>query len=90
MRQSLTDKKFITILRGSIMTNQEIKEQIQENIIAYIESKAVGVILEEWKDDLCQIVVDCFAEDKKKNDSSRYRNHPEEVYNRNWYEGKKC
>ena len=65
------------------MTNEEMREQIQENIIAYIDSKAF-LHAEQFKDDLCQIVVDCFAEDKKKNDPSRYRNHPEEVYNRAW------
>ena len=73
------------------MTNEEIKEQIQDKIIAYIDSKvflhALSAKLEEqFKDDLCQIVVDCFAEDKKKNDPSRYHNHPEEVYNRQWTE----
>lgn len=65
------------------MTNEEIREQIQENIIAYIDSKAF-LHAEQFKDDLCQIVVDCFVEDKKKNDSAKYYNHPEEVYNRAW------
>jgi hypothetical protein len=67
------------------MTNEEIREQIQENIIAYIDSKAF-LHAEQFKDDLCQIVVDCFGEDKKKNDPSRYHSHPEEVYNRQWTE----
>ena len=74
------------------MTNEEIREQIQENIIAYIDSKAFlharidpqFCYAEQFKDDLCQIVVDCFVEDKKKNDSAKYYNHPEEVYNRAW------
>ena len=65
------------------MNNTDIKEQIQENIIAYIDSKAF-LHAEQFKDDLCQIVVDCFAEDKKANDSDRYFYHPEEVYNRAW------
>jgi hypothetical protein len=66
------------------MTNEEIREQIQENIISYIDSKVFLANTEQFKDDLCQIVVDCFAEDKKKNDSAKYYNHPEEVYNRAW------
>lgn len=73
------------------MTKEETREQIQENIIAYIDSKAF-LHAEQFKDDLCQIVVDCFAEDKKnkEKDSSRFYNHPEEVYGRNWMDGKKC
>jgi len=69
------------------MTNEEIREQIQENIIAYIDSKSF-LYREQFKDDLCQIVVDCFVEDKKgkENDSDRYHYHPEEVFNREWYE----
>ena len=67
------------------MTNAETREQIQENIIAYIDSKAF-LHAEQFKDDLCQIVVDCFAEDKKKSDSDRYYHHPEETFNREWYE----
>jgi hypothetical protein len=68
------------------MTNEEIREQIQENIIAYIDSKAF-LHQEQFKDDLCQIVVDCFAEDKKKeNNADRYYYHPEEVFNREWFE----
>jgi hypothetical protein len=63
------------------MTNEEIREQIQENIIAYLDGHEIP---QPCIDDLCQIVVDCFAEDKKKSDPSRYRNHPEEVYNRAW------
>jgi hypothetical protein len=76
------------------MTNEEIREQIQENIIAYFDhpsrSRHVNPTGNVSVDDLCQIVVDCFAEDKKKNDSSRYQNHPEEVYARDWMDGKKC
>lgn len=73
------------------MTNEEIKEQIQENIIAYIDSKAF-LHAEQFKDDLCQIVVDCFAEDKKgkENNSERYYYHPEEVFNRAWMDEKHC
>ena len=41
------------------MNNTDIKEQIQENIIAYIDSKAF-LHAEQFKDDLCQIVVDNF------------------------------
>lgn len=66
------------------MNNAEIREQIQENIISYIDSKVFLANTEQFKDDLCQIVVDCFAEDKKANDSDRYFHHPEEVYNRAW------
>lgn len=66
------------------MNNAEIREQIQENIISYIDSKVFLANTEQFKDDLCQIVVDCFAEDKKVNDSDRYFHHPEEVYNRAW------
>ena len=65
------------------MNNADIREQIQENIIAYIDSKAF-LHAEQFKDDLCQIVVDCFTEDEKANDSDRYFHHPEEVYNRAW------
>lgn len=77
------------------MNNADIREQIQENIICYIDSKVLlhpeqfGSIQERLKDDLCQIVVDCFAEDKKESDPSRYFNHPEEVYNRRWIEANK-
>ncbi len=71
------------------MTNEEIRERVQENIIAYIE-KQMGKRTQQFKEELCQIVVDCFTEDRKKNDSSRYQNHPEEVYARDWMNGKKC
>jgi hypothetical protein len=72
------------------MTNEEIREQIKENIITYIDSKAF-LHQEQFKDDLCQIVVDCFTEDKKKEkDADRYYYHPEEVFNRKWMNGKKC
>ena len=70
------------------MNNADIREQIQENIIAYIDSKAF-LHPDQFKDDLCQIVVDCFAEDKKESDPSRYFNHPQEVYNRRWIEENK-
>ena len=70
------------------MSNEEIREQIQENIIAYFDhpsrSRHVNPTGNVSVDDLCQIVVDCFVEDKKKNDSAKYYNHPEEVYNRAW------
>ena len=70
------------------MTNEEIKEQIQDKIIAYFSHPSrvrhVNPTGDVSVDELCQIVVDCFAEDKKKSDPSRYHNHPEEVYNRAW------
>ncbi len=39
----------------------DLKEQIQENIIAYIDSKAF-LHAEQFKDDLCQIIVDRVTE----------------------------
>ena len=79
------------------MNNADIREQIQENIIAYIDSKAF-LHAEQFKDDLCQIVVDCFAEDKKGKENNsdtnlergRYYYHPEEVFNRAWMDAKHC
>ena len=74
------------------MTNEEIREQIQENIITYIDSKAF-LHQEQFKDDLCQIVVDCFTGDGKAEAGrfeDRYYYHPEEVFNRKWMNGKKC
>ncbi|MBL69493.1 MAG: hypothetical protein CMO74_13795 [Verrucomicrobiales bacterium] len=72
------------------MTNEEIREQIQENIIAYMNPllDREYEITNDNIDDLCQIVVDCFAEDKKTNDSDKYFYHPEEVYNRAWMDAK--
>ena len=76
------------------MTNIEIKEQIQDKIIEYFShpsrTRHVNPTGNVSVDDLCRIVVNCFAEDKNKNDASRYHNHPEEVYNRAWMDGKKC
>lgn len=78
------------------MTNIEIKEQIQDKIIAYFShpsrTRHVNPTGNVSVDELCQIVVDCFAEDKKdkKKDSSRFFNHPDEVYGREWMDGKKC
>jgi len=73
------------------MTDEERSEQIQENIIAYMNPllDREYEITNDNIDDLCQIVVDCFVEDKKKSDPSRYFNHPEEVYNRRWLEDNK-
>ena len=55
------------------MNNADIREQIQENIIAYIDSKAF-LHAEQFKDDLCQIVVDRVTELQDKWDT------PQELY----------
>ena len=49
-----------------IMTKEECREQIQEDILAYTEDKFEPWIRDVMNDDLCQIVVDNFKklEDK--------------------------
>ena len=70
------------------MTNKQKKESLRE-ILAVI---LVQPIDDTFKDKLLDLVEDCFAEDKKnkEKDSSRYYNHPDEVYGRDWMDGKKC
>ena len=43
-----------------IMTKEECREQIQEDILAYTEDKFEPWIRDVMNDDLCQIVVDNF------------------------------
>ena len=47
------------------MTIEKVREQIQEDIITYIEGKAF-LHHDQFKDDLCQIVVDNFKVFNKK------------------------
>jgi hypothetical protein len=46
------------------MTIEKVREQIQEDIITYIEGKAF-LHQDQFKDDICQIVVDRMNELKE-------------------------
>ena len=48
------------------MTKEEVREQIQEDILAYTEDKFEPWIRDVMNDDLCQIVVDNFKRLKDK------------------------
>ena len=46
----------------------EAREQIQEDIIAYMDNPALPLSREDIKDDLCQIVVNNFKHHAKENE----------------------